>query len=68
MKQCQLPVLNKKTGEVSSCESTDIKLFNYNGNNFYFCDEHYKLFSENIKSLHQALEKEAEDYLKNLSL
>jgi hypothetical protein len=67
MNKCQLPVLDKKTGQVLPCHNGDIKIFNYEGSNFYFCSEHYNLVSENIESLNQALEKEAEDYLKNLS-
>ena len=57
MDKCQLPVLNKETGEVNPCEASDIKTFTYQGNDFYFCPEHYKIFSENIDNLYKALQK-----------
>ena len=61
--QCQLPILDKKSGEVHPCVNSDVQVFNYQGNDFYFCPEHYKIFSENIDNLHSALQKEAEEYI-----
>jgi YHS domain-containing protein len=61
--KCQLPSLNKETGEIIPCHNTDIKVFNYQGNDFYFCSEHYDLFSKNIDNLYQALKEEVEKIL-----
>ena len=59
--KCQLPHLDKETGEVTQCEATDIEIFTYQGNDFYFCPEHYKLFSENIDALYETMQKEFEE-------
>lgn len=59
--KCQLPHLDRETGEVTPCENTDIQIFTYQGNDFYFCSKHYKLFSDNIESLYQTLSKEIEE-------
>lgn len=59
--KCQLPHLDKETGEVTPCENTDIETFTYQGNDFYFCSKHYKLFSENIDALYRAMQKEFQE-------
>jgi hypothetical protein len=59
--QCQLPSLNKETGEVIPCENTDIKKFTYQNNDFYFCSAHYDLFSQNIDGLYRVLQQEIEE-------
>jgi hypothetical protein len=66
MEQCQLPVLNKETKEVAPCYNTDIQKFTYQGNDFYFCPEHYKIFSESIDNLYKALQKEVVEHIDKL--
>jgi len=63
--QCQLPILDEKLGEVRQCQcpNGDVQVFNYQGNDFYFCPEHYKMFSENINNLYSTLQKEVEEYI-----
>jgi hypothetical protein len=63
---CQLPILNKKTGEITTCEDSSLQIFTYEGNDFYFCPEHYKIFSENIDNLYKALQKEVEESMDKL--
>jgi hypothetical protein len=59
--KCQLPSLNKETGEVIPCENTDIKIFNYQGYDYYYCSKHYDLISQNIDGLYKVLQQEAEE-------
>ena len=64
--KCQLPVLNKETGEITQCEASDIKTFTYQGNDFCFCSEHYKIFMDNIDNLYKALQKEVLEHIDKL--
>lgn len=59
--ECQMPSLNKETGEIISCKNTDVEVFNYQGKEFYFCSKHYDLFSQNIDNLYNVLKKEMKD-------
>jgi hypothetical protein len=61
--KCQLPSLDKETGEIIPCENTDIKTFNYQGNDFYYCSKHYDLVSENIDALYRVLQEEIQEKL-----
>jgi len=63
--QCQLPSLNKETGETIPCPNTDIKKFTYQGNDFYYCSDHYNLFSQNIDGLYEVLNQEFEKFFEN---
>jgi hypothetical protein len=64
---CQLPLLNKETGEVSRCKNKDVEVFKHEGSDFYFCLEHGLLFQKNIDDLYKALEKEVEDYFNQVN-
>jgi hypothetical protein len=65
-KQCYLPIVNKETGEISYCQNQDLQPFMYEGLEFYFCPEHYKLFTENIDALSKKLQEEVENLQSDL--